>query len=49
MSIFHKKTDIYLKTDILLLANICECFRNLCIETYELDAAFYITDLSLAK
>jgi len=35
--------DLYLKTDVLLLTNIFENFRNSCIAIYCLDSAYYYT------
>ena len=35
--------DLYLKTDILLLADVFQNFRKLCIDYYELDPLHYIT------
>jgi len=45
---FESKTlgdyhDLYVKTDVVLLADVFENFRNLCLEQYGLDPAHYYT------
>ena len=45
MGDFH---DVYLETDVCLLANVFEEFRNVCLENYKLDPAWYYTFPGLA-
>ena len=40
--------DLYLKTDIILLSNIFEAFRNTCLEHYSLNLAHFYTSPGLA-
>ena len=35
--------DLYLKTDIILLANVFEAFRKVCLKNYRLDPAQFYT------
>ena len=39
--------DFYLKTDVILLADIFENFRDVCIQNYKLDPAWYYTSPGL--
>ncbi|RLU15956.1 hypothetical protein DMN91_011714 [Ooceraea biroi] len=36
-------SDLYLKTDVLLLVDVLENFRDSCINSYGLDPAYYYT------
>ena len=40
--------DLYVQSDVLLLANVFENFRNQCLKTYDLDPAYFLTFSSLA-
>ena len=44
---FEKKLlehhDLYVKSNILLLADVSENFRNICLEVYELDSTKFLS------
>ena len=40
--------DLYVQSDTVLLADVFESFRNLCIETYKLDPAYFLSLPGLA-
>ena len=40
--------DLYVQSDILLLADFFENFRNMCIKVYELDRAHFLSAPGLA-
>ena len=40
--------DLYLRTDVLLLADVFEEFRKICMENYSLDPAWYYTSPGLS-
>ena len=48
MEHFQDYHNLYNKTDVLLLADVFESFRNICIKIYELDPAHYYTAPGLA-
>ena len=41
-------TELYLKTDVLLLGDVLQAFRKVCIKHYELDPAHYVSSPQLA-
>ena len=40
--------DLYLKSDVLLISDVFEEFRILCLENYELDPVWYFTSPGLS-
>ena len=48
MEYFKDYQELYNKVDVLLLADVFENFRNICLENYELDPAHYYTAPGLA-
>ena len=40
--------DLYLRTDVILLANVFESFRRVCLENYVLDPSHFYTAPGLA-
>ena len=40
--------DLYVQSDTLLLADVFENFRNICVEIYELDPAHFLSAPGLA-
>ena len=48
MKSMRRYHNLYLKTDVLLLADVFENFRNVCLENYGLDPAWYYTSPGLA-
>ena len=48
MEYFKEYHELYNKVDVLLLADVFENFRNICLENHELDPAHYYTAPGLA-
>ena len=40
--------DLYTQSDTLLLADVFENFRNMCLEIYELDPTYFVSAPGLA-
>ena len=47
MGNYHDLYDLYLKTDVLLLADVFENFIGMCIEYYGLDPCYYFSSPGL--
>ena len=48
MLTFRDYLELYNKSDVLILADIFENFRNVCASNYDLDPAWYYTSPGLA-
>ncbi|MES9885136.1 MAG: C2H2-type zinc finger protein [Sedimenticola sp.] len=48
MNTFGEYHDLYLRTDVLLLADCFERFRDTCFEYYDLDACWFLTSPGLS-
>ena len=48
MSTFREYHELYNKTDVLLLADVFENFRHVCLENYGLDPTWYYTSPGLS-
>lgn len=46
--ILEDYSDLYSRTDVLLLADVFETFRNTCLRQYGLDPAHYYTNQGLS-
>ena len=40
--------DLYLKSDVILLAEVFETFRGVCMKNYKLDPCFYYSSPGLS-
>ena len=48
MSTFKDYHDLYMKTDVLLLSDVFETFRDVCMKNYKLDPCWYYTSPGLS-
>ena len=48
MKILREYHDLYLKSDVLLLADVFENYRDVCMSNYEIDPCWYYTSPGLS-
>ena len=48
MKTMREYHDLYMKSDVILLADVFESFRDVCMEYYKLDPCWYFTSPGLS-